>query len=88
MKQFYFLFLFMWVCSNDIVCSDCCFTIQLFLLVVNAWLEDPMAATAEGWRKQSDGTEAAKDSVLYVSSCVCSLRSQQLEMNSHDGSCR
>lgn len=52
------------------VCSDFCFTICLFLLVVHAWLEDPVAATAEGWRKQSDGTEAAKEYFVHQQLCV------------------
>lgn len=52
----------------------------LFLLVVNAWLEDPTAATAEGWRKQSGRAEAAKDGFVHQH-CVCSLGSQQLEMS-------
>lgn len=87
MKQFLVLLPFMWVCSNDVMCavtsaSQCVF----FLLVVNAWLEDPTAATAEGWRKQSGRAEAAKDGFVHQR-CVCPLGSQQLEMSSHHGSC-
>lgn len=50
-----------------------CFTIWLFacLLVVNACLEKPSAATAEGWRKQTDGDRSSKRQYfIYQQLCL------------------
>jgi len=62
------------VCSNDVMCAvDVCFTIHLLacLLVVTAGLEKPSAATAEGWRKQTNRDRSSeRQYFIYQQLCV------------------
>lgn len=72
--QFYFLFLFMWVRGSDVTCAaTVCFAMWPFacLLVVSPCLEEPSAATAEGWGKQTDGDRSSeRQYVMYQQLCV------------------
>lgn len=86
-KQFHFLVLFTGICSNEVMCAETPASQCVFF----CWLSMP------GWRipwrplLRAGGSRVTgqkpQKRILHISSCVCSLGSQQLEMNAQNGSC-